>query len=486
MQRKKSKLSIFSTQALFYLLIIIIILSIFGTLFFSTAKAHLEGEIGRKLKDIASIAARNAPTERLELIKLGDDQTRMVLRLKEKLSEIREATGVESVFIFRPDGTSIVDPRPEYIIGATYMLSHFEQAFYKELQEGRSVNTVSYRAASGELFISAYAPIMNTRGRLYAIVGVDAGTKEIEVIEKMRSRLYWIAGLSAVFAFLFALLLARSLAKPIRNMAKTAEQIGDGDYTARVAIPQVVELEILANSINKMAQQVQARDARLKEMSANVAHEIRNPLNSIKLLLAVLGEEMQEQNASSSRKTIETLNYEIGKLNRFLTEFLTYSRPMTLLCGETAPADLAAKTVEMTAAAAEEKGVIVHLQPEADLPLICVDRDRMEQSLLNVLLNAIEASDDGGRVVMSIRLRTEDQTIDFAVEDSGHGIAESALQQIFEPFFTTKQSGTGLGLANAEKIVRDHGGVIVAENIPNGGARIIVRLPVNQARTEDK
>jgi len=486
MQTRRRSLSIFSTQALFYLLVILVIVLVFGTLFFSTAKTHLEGEIGQKLKDIASIAAKNAPPERLELIKPGDDQTRMVLRLKEKLNEIREATGVEKVFIFRPDGTSIVDPSPKYAIGSTNVLSHFEQSFLGELQRGRPVNTVSYRSASHQFYISAYAPILDRDGRLCAIVGVDAGTKEIEVIEQMRIRLYWIAGLSACFAFLFALLLTRTLAKPIRDMAETAEHIGDGDYAARVAIPWIGELEVLARSINKMAQQVQTRDGRLKEMSANVAHEIRNPLNSLKLLLAVLSEDLQEQKVTTSQKTIETLNYEIGKLNRFLTEFLTYSRPVTLVRGETNPLDLAAQTVEMAAAMAEDRNVTVSLRPETDLPLIRVDRDRLEQSLLNILLNAIEACDAGGRVRMTIRALPDWRSVDFVVEDSGKGIVEADLLRIFDPFYTTKDSGTGLGLANAEKIVRDHGGVILAENIPGGGARLTIRLPVRNAETKEE
>lgn len=486
MRTRRSGLSIFSTQALFYLLVILVILFLFGSLFFSTAKAHLEGEIGRKLKDIANIAARNAPPERLELIKPGDDQSRMVLRLKEKLGEIREATGVENVFVFRPDGSAIVDPRPKHAIGSVYFLPHFEQSFLDELRGGTPVNTVSYQSASDQFFISAYAPILDRDGKLRAIVGVDAGTKEIEVIESMRIRLYWIAGLCAGFVFLLSLLLTRTLAKPIRDMAEIAEHIGDGDYAARVAIPWIAELGVLADSINKMAQQVQARDTKLKEMSANVAHEIRNPLNSLKLLLAVLGEELQEQNVATSMKTIETLNYEIGKLNRFLTEFLTYSRPMTLVRGETEPLDLATTTVEMAAAAADEKSVMVSLRPEPGLPLIRVDRERMEQSLLNIILNAIEACDAGGRVCLTIRALPDGQSVDFAVEDTGPGIAAADLERIFEPFYTTKNSGTGLGLANAEKIVRDHGGEILVGNAPSGGACITIRLPVGRAETKEE
>ena len=484
--RKKNGRSIFTTQTASYLLFILLITITFSFFFFTTAKKHLEREVGRKLQDIAKIAARNAPFERLDLIKTGDDQTRMVLRLKEKLGEIREATGVKNIIIFRPDYTSLIDLHSDKPIGTTYKLPHFDKSFLAELDKNKSIRTGSYSTTNGSLFMSAFAPVTDDQGHLFAIVGVDAGTREVEVIEQMRSRLYLIASIGTVLAFFLALFLARRLTNPIRGMAQAAEQIGKGEYEARVPIPSTAELGVLANSINEMARQVQRRDAKLKEMSASVAHEIRNPLNSIKLLITLLDEELQDYNDNMSSKTIETLHYEIGKLNHFLMEFLTYSRPVSLIRDKVDPLDLGRGAVEMAAAQAKEKSVDVSVKSDVLLPTILVDRQRLEQSLLNILLNAVNACDRGGRVTLEIKPWKDEKGVEFVVSDSGPGITEEEKDRLFEPFFTTKDSGTGLGLSNAEKIIKSHGGTIFAEDIPSGGARFTIRLPLVNSDLKEK
>ncbi len=476
---KKTGWSIFTTQTVSYLLIILVITGAFSLFFFRTAKSHLAKEIGRKLQDIASIAAKNAPFERLDLIKPGDEKTRMVLRLNERLLEIREATGVENIYIFRPDRSSLIDLSSITKIGKLHKIPQFQRDFIFTLNKDQAVSTGSYQTLAGKLFISAYAPVFDNRGEVFAIVGVDAGTREIEVIEGMGTRLYLIAILGVLLAFGLSLLLARSFSRPIRAMAKTAERIGQGDYKARVTTPGTKELGILANSINNMTRQVQNRDGKLKEMSASIAHEIRNPLNSIKLLITLLGEQLHDQQDANPEKTLDTLHYEIGKLNRFLTEFMTYSRPITLVHDYVSPLELAKSASDMAMAEATEKEVTIDVSAGADLPNMYVDRERMEQSLLNVLLNAIQACDQEGHVLLKIFHSKSSGNIEFIIEDSGSGISTEKAEMLFEPFFTTKHTGTGLGLSNTKKIVKSHDGTIYAENIHNG-ARFVISLPLKR------
>ncbi len=482
---QKSGLSIFTTQAASFLLIIIALAAAFSVFFFSTAKSHLERQVGAKLMDIARISARNAPFERLDLIKIGDDESRMVLRLKEKLGEIREAAGVENIIIFGTDRRSLLDLRPGYAIGSACDLPRFDESFTAGLGRGQAVSSRSYRSPAGKFFISAYAPILNPNGELFAIVGVDGGAGEVGIIEQMRTRLYWIAALLAVFASIFALFLARTLTRPIRGISETAKRIGGGDYEARVLLPATAELRTMADSINAMARQVQMRDKQLKEMSANVAHEIRNPLNSLKLQLTLLGEELGDVIDGPPPESLETLHHEIAKLNRFLTEFLTYSRSITLVRNKVSPADLAVNAAEMAAGEATEQEVAIKVAAEALLPDLFVDRDRLEQSLLNIVLNAVQASGPNGRVDIKVRNAKDGAFVEFITTDNGFGIQNDRLEEIFEPFYTTKESGTGLGLSNARRIIHEHGGTITARNLPQGGAEISVRIPSNQSMKEE-
>ena len=477
--------SIFAKQLLLYVLIILLISGVISYFSFSTARQHLEGEIGKKLQYIARISARNTPFERLELIRTGDDQSRMVLRLKEKLGQIQEATGVENIIVFRPDMGSLLDLRPDVRIGSGYQLPHFTEGFTQQLEAGEAASTRGYRREGEAIFISAYAPVRDRDGRLFAIVGVDAGAGELEIIERMRNRLYWIAFAGIALACLLALFFARSISSPIRQMAHTAERLGRGDYAARARVAARDEVGILAESINRMAEQVRNRDAALKEMAASVAHEIRNPLNSIKLLVSLLDEELEDQQNDSQTATIETLHYEIGKLNRFIDDFLTYSRPVTLIDDRVSPASLVASVLDMAAAEGRERSVGIEAEVDAELPDLAVDRLRLEQTLLNLTLNAVQACEDGGRVVIRTQGDPSAGGISLVVEDTGKGIPGEDLTRIFEPFYTTKIDGTGLGLANARKIIEEHGGEIRVDNRPEGGARFTVRLPRARRLSEE-
>ncbi len=464
-------------QVAAFLAIIALVTSVFGTVFFSTARRHLETEIGAKLQDIARIAARNAPAERIDLIAPGDAQTRLVLRLKEKLAEIREASGVGNIFVLTTDRKSVLDLDPAVAIGAGYELPHLPPAFLDELDRGSAVSTQSYRAASGALYMTAFAPISDATGRLRGIVGVDAGAREIAVLDEMRARLWGIALLGVIPAVLMAWLLANRLTRPVRDMAAIVERIGRGEYDARVSPAGAAELARLADAFNAMADGVQRRDAQLREITAGVAHEIRNPLNSIKLLVTLLGEELAEAGRDSG-DVIPKLHREIAKLNRFLTEFLTHSRPLTLRRDDARPGDLARDAAAMAMGEAQQRNVSIEVRAERNLPVLLVDRERMEQSLLNIVLNAVQASPPGGHVEVTVRTSDIDDAVELVVDDDGAGLDEGTMSRLFQPFFTTKSEGTGLGLSNARKVVAGHGGAISATNRDGGGARFVVRLPM--------
>ena len=471
--------SIYAKQLLQYILIILLISGGIGFLFFNTAKGHLEREVGRKLQYIARIGAKSTPIERLQLIRVGDDQTRMVRREKEKLQEIQAATGVARIGVFRPDGFSLLDI-DDRLIGSRVGLPHLTAVMRDQLAAGGSVNTTGYLAAGDEFFISAYAPMTDAHGKLAAIVGVDAGAGELALISQMRSRLYLITFLCIAGAGLLALLFVRSITSPVRQMALTAERLGAGNYQARASVNSRDEVGILGEAINRMAEQVRARDAALKEMGASVAHEIRNPLNSIKLLIALLDEQLGVEKEPGRRKTIDTLHYEIGKLNRFIEEFLTYARPVTLIRDQVVAADLVVTVIDVAAVEASTRNVTLELAKVDRRSAISIDRLRMEQTLLNIVMNAIQACPDGGKVKVYLSRSEDDGGLDFITEDSGSGIEPDVLPHLFDPFFTTKADGTGLGLANARKIVVEHGGRIQADNLPAGGARFTIHLPADR------
>jgi signal transduction histidine kinase len=212
----------------------------------------------------------------------------------------------------------------------------------------------------------------------------------------------------------------------------------------------------------------------LGELSAILAHEIRNPLASIRGTAEILMEE--GTSAATSGEFLGILVKESDRLNRVVEDFLRMARPEPVakkIC------DINEELGNMTtllAAEARASKVDLQLKPSS-LPQIMGDPEKLRQAFMNIILNGIQACSAGGRVVVSTRSDRENGCIEIRFSDDGPGISPAAIGEIFEPFFTTKGSGTGLGLPITKKIIEGHGGGIEVESVPGHGATFKVTLP---------
>lgn len=211
----------------------------------------------------------------------------------------------------------------------------------------------------------------------------------------------------------------------------------------------------------------------LGELSAGLAHEIRNPLGSIEGALQIL---RREDLPSETKTEFSTLaQKEIDRLKGLVLDFLEFARPQQ---PHQEPADIneLLKAVQrLSSESAKMAGVSIRLKSADDLPLASLDPEQMKQVLLNLVLNAIQAMPQGGEVLLSALKR--DDAIVVEVKDQGIGVDPSHLERIFDPFFTTRAKGTGLGLSIAYRIVSQHGGHISAVPNPDRGMTFTVTLP---------
>jgi two-component system sensor histidine kinase HydH len=209
------------------------------------------------------------------------------------------------------------------------------------------------------------------------------------------------------------------------------------------------------------------RLAALGQMSAVLAHELRNPLASLKGHAQLLERALPEGEAP--RLKAERVVGEAVRLERLIDDLLAFVRSGQLA---RAPTELGA----LVRGVVDERGAgRATLRADAELTL-AVDRERLRQVLVNLVDNAMQS----GEGAIEISLRRDGSQVELAVRDHGRGIAAADLPHLFEPFYTTRTQGTGLGLAIARQIVELHGGTIVAETPPDGGARFVVRLPVKE------
>ena len=225
--------------------------------------------------------------------------------------------------------------------------------------------------------------------------------------------------------------------------------------------------------------------AALGKLSAGIAHEIRNPLTSIKILIHSLVDEMAT--AASREKDLAVIESEIGRVNKIIKQFLDFARPRPPSLELMDVRRVLDETLALVMYEMEAQGVSLEKEYASELPPVPMDREQMKQVFLNLLLNAIQAMEQGGQLKVSAALKNHlpgarsDSFMEIFFQDTGKGIPEDMQARIFEPFFSTKEEGIGLGLPIAQRIVEEHRGEIRLESRPGKGTTFYLTLPLNQA-----
>lgn len=212
-------------------------------------------------------------------------------------------------------------------------------------------------------------------------------------------------------------------------------------------------------------------------LSAGVAHEINNPLTTILTTSMLLQEEIDPENQIyADLSTISNEAIRCRKIVRSLLDFARQSKPSK---NQNNIGHIISQSILLTKKQAAFNDIAIEKNIPDDLPLIIIDKDQIQQALINLIMNAAEASVPGDTINVSANFVPEDKSIEIAVKDTGEGMGQDQINKIFEPFFTTKDNGTGLGMAITHGIVERHGGKIDVKSKPGRGTIITIRLPIN-------
>ncbi|VAX25524.1 hypothetical protein MNBD_NITROSPINAE02-1196 [hydrothermal vent metagenome] len=219
------------------------------------------------------------------------------------------------------------------------------------------------------------------------------------------------------------------------------------------------------------------RLASLGRLSAGVAHEIRNPLSSVKMNLDILRKRMNPVDVD--REHFELAQNEVRNLERIVTELIDYAKPIPINLERTELRTIVEGAMRMAKAECNEYGVSFVTEFNGDLPLVPLDKGKIHQALLNVLLNAIHASKKGGRIhIKTEYVKKPTPVARIAVKDYGSGIRPEDLKYIFDPFFTTRKSGTGLGLSVVKNILNNHDGTVTINTRFGEGTEVRLEAPL--------
>lgn len=305
---------------------------------------------------------------------------------------------------------------------------------------------------------------------------------EAEFLEDISASTLIILGIAIVFSLMLGSLLARSLSRPIIELTEASQKIASGDFDQQVPVRSKDELGKLAKSFNQMSKFVSESTRMRKQMSADIAHELRTPLS----ILRGYSEALMDGTLKGNKENYEIIHNEVLLLNHLVEDLrilsLSDSGELRLNKEQNSMSDLLDKLLRSHTRAAEEKGLHINLNIEPHLPNISFDQQRISQVLNNLLSNAIRFSDQGEITISAAR---QGDSLEITVKDSGQGILTEDLKHIFDRFFRADQSrqrseegSTGLGLAIARAIVEAHGGRISAHSELGMGTSISIFLPL--------
>ena len=263
-----------------------------------------------------------------------------------------------------------------------------------------------------------------------------------------------------------------------KSISCTAERLGD----------PVCSLFVFRDItfINRFKEEFRKNEslAQMTTMAAGVAHEIKNPLASISIYLQLM-DKLMEKNGSmtrdEARKYLDVVEEEVERINKIAVDFLFAVKPMKVNLTACSVNDVVDKTVNVVGAELKDKGITLTLHLATSLPKVFADPALLEQSLLNLVKNAMQAMpEDKKQPEITISTYIESDMVRISVQDNGCGMTEDQMSKIFEPYYTTKSSGTGLGLTVLFKIMKQHGGDVTVHSVYGEGSEFILQIPVPQ------
>jgi signal transduction histidine kinase len=312
--------------------------------------------------------------------------------------------------------------------------------------------------------------------------------RALGAIERTKYVLYALLGVGPILAALLGYAFISGLTRPLEVLLESTRRLERGELDHRISglRDEFGQLEV---SFNQMAGSLKDQVHRMQraeqmavagQLAAGLAHEIRNPLGGIKAAMQVLSGEGHFPEAD--RRVLRNVIREVVHVESLMTQFLSFTRPAKPQLVELNVNDAVEMTLAFYAMSQAQSPdrpapvrIVTDLRP---VPDTLADPVQLQQVLLNLILNAVEAMPSGGQLEVRTALGERPDFVDIAVSDSGRGISRENAGRIFQPFFTTKPKGTGLGLATSKQLIEQHGGSISVAANPDGGTTFHVHLPL--------
>jgi two-component system, OmpR family, sensor histidine kinase BaeS len=316
---------------------------------------------------------------------------------------------------------------------------------------------------------------------IFTNVPFGENSLETTFLKSINDLLLYVAIGTSILALLLGILLSRTLTRPIRELTAATIAVSEGDLTQQVPVRSRDELGGLARAFNKMSADLQRSTKARRQMTADIAHELRTPLS----LIIGHAEAVHDNILQPTRENFEIIREEASRLENLVDDLRTISLAdageLTLSMQVVPPQKIINEIVSIYQHAVQKRKISLELHMEEPLPDLVADPGRITQVFRNIVDNALRYTPEGGTIVLSGQGMPEG--VQFSITDSGPGVAEQDLGRIFDRLYRAdasrqhQDSGSGLGLAIAKSILELHNGRIWAEPAPQQGLRIVIFLP---------
>lgn len=305
--------------------------------------------------------------------------------------------------------------------------------------------------------------------------------RELEFIERTNRILLYGALIGAVIALFLGIFISRSITRPIRELTQATHAISQGDLTQRVLVHSNDELGELAQAFNKMSTELSRSNNTRKQMTADIAHELRTPLS----LILGHAEAVHDGVLLPTKENFEIIREEASRLEHLVDDLrilsLADAGELSINSQTIEPGRLLQEVASLYQYQTQKKNISLELDINSPLPTLEIDHGRMTQVITNILDNATRYTPEGGRIILSAH--QVDDMVHLAIQDSGPGLPPQDVERIFERFYRADASrqredgGSGLGLAIAKSIVQAHNGQLSAESDAGKGLKVTIALP---------
>ena len=438
---KRRKMSVFMIIGAF--LILLIIYNVGNFIFLNQMSKQMETELEKRLTSIVSLSATLVENEFLESFQPTlENEYETLSTIRGNLRTIKMQNELEGLFIIDRNFHTILDSQQDFenYITRTYLID--DSLWIQKAWDGVSTSSTLH-SFENQKFKSAYSPVRNISGDIIGVIVAEANVYFFTLLDRYRNTFFITALISGGIFILFTAFLIYAL----RLLIRTQENLRNTEQLAMMG-----------------------------QMSAVLAHEIRNPLGIIRGTADVLQSRYQKENPPDP--LFQYIPDEVNRLNKLVNNFLVLSRNTTINLTKQDLSQLLENTIEKMGLEKNEKSIQFEFQKD-DIPPFYFDSNGIQQVIINLIRNSIQAIESDGKISIKAEQKTFKKTtfVKITIADNGLGITKD-FHRVFEPFFTTKSTGSGLGMAVSKKIIENHNGTIGIESQENNGTTVIFTLPL--------